>query len=366
MMHDYEKSLSNACLPDCAQDGANCEALASFPRVPIVHAPTPLEFLERLSARLGGPSIWVKRDDSTGLAGGGNKVRKLEFLVGAALQEQANTIITTGALQSNHARQTVAAANRFNMRSILLLTDSVNGRGPEYRSNGNFLINRILGAEVHIVPSDIEIGGQIAIVATREMETGNRPYVIPVGGSSAIGTLGYVACFLELAAQLQQRNVGCDAIILPTGSGGSQAGIVLGTLLSGSSVPVFGVSVGASMERQRAKMEELLQSAGALLNLGGEAIEHASLLIDDRFVGPGYGSPSQETIDAIRVVAESEGLLLDPVYTGKAMACLIASIRDGRFGRGQNVVFIHTGGAQVLGAYPEHFMWGASNHDWRD
>jgi D-cysteine desulfhydrase family pyridoxal phosphate-dependent enzyme len=358
MIHDHESGLNDGCLPGSAECSLAeaIHALSSFPRASMVHVPTPLEPLARLSAHLGGPLIWVKRDDCTGLAGGGNKVRKLEFLVGAALQEQADTLITTGALQSNHARQTVAAANRFDLRSVLVLTNSVSGRGPEYRSNGNLLIDRILGADIHIVPHDIDVRAQVAMVAAREIEKGNRPYVIPVGGSNAVGTLGYVDCFLELSAQLHRLNVKCDAILLPTGSGGSQAGIVLGTLLSRSNVPIIGISVGADFERQRAKVEKPLRSAQALLRIGDDAIEHAPLLIDDRFVGAGYGAPSQQTVDAIRIVAESEGLLLDPVYTGKAMAGLIALIREGRFRSDQNIVFIHTGGAQALSAYPEHFL----------
>ncbi len=329
--------------------------LAAFPRVAIAHSPTPFELLERLSARLDGPSIWVKRDDCTGLAGGGNKVRKLEFLIGAALESQADTLITAGAIQSNHARQTAAAAARFNMRSILVLSDSVSGHSDAYRRNGNFLIDRLLGADIRFIDGHVESGPVMESIAEREREEGRRPFVIPVGGSNAVGVLGYVAGFMELLAQLDEHAMTFDGIILPTGSGGTQAGLVLGALLAEWRAPILGVCVGSSAEPQRSKVEQALRSAVALLGVGDFRDDRSSLLFDDRFIGPGYGQPASETIDAIRLTAETEGLVLDPVYTGKAMAGLMALIREGRFRRNQNIVFLHTGGAQALSAYPEHF-----------
>jgi D-cysteine desulfhydrase/L-cysteate sulfo-lyase len=332
------------------------QLLSAFPRVSIAHAPTPFEFLERLSARLGGPAIWVKRDDCTGLAGGGNKVRKLEFLIGAALESGADTVITAGAIQSNHARQTAAAAARLNLRSILVLTDTVGCRGPAYRNNGNLLIDRLLGADIHLVGGDVDTESVLESIADRERERGRSPFVIPVGGSNAPGVLGYVAGFFELHAQIQEQATAFDAIVLPTGSGGTQAGLVLGAAFSGWCGDIIGISVGASAERQRMKIAKSLRSAAALLGIEDSDSNRADILVDDRFVGPGYGEPASETIEAIRIAAETEGLLLDPVYSGKAMAGLIALIRAGRFRRDQNAVFLHTGGAQALSAYPEHFI----------
>jgi D-cysteine desulfhydrase family pyridoxal phosphate-dependent enzyme len=332
------------------------QRLSGFARAVIAHAPTPLERLEGLSARLEGPSIWMKRDDCTGLAGGGNKVRKLEFIIGAALKSQAGTLITAGGIQSNHARQTAAAAARFNMRCILVLTDSVPGRSLEYRNNGNLLIDRLLGAEIHFVGGDIDSGPLMEAIAERERVKGNRPYIIPVGGSNAVGALGYVAGFFEMLKQFHEHGITSDGIVLPTSSGGTQAGLVLGALLSEWRSPILGICVGASADRQREKVEQALRSAATLLNMDHATLDEHPLLIDDRFIGPGYGQPTPETIHAIRLTAETEGILLDPAYTGKGMAALIALIRDGRFRRDQNIVFLHTGGSPALAAYPEYFQ----------
>jgi D-cysteine desulfhydrase family pyridoxal phosphate-dependent enzyme len=333
--------------------GKHC--LNSFPRAVIAHAPTPLKRLDSLSARLDGPTVWVKRDDCTGLAGGGNKIRKLEFLVGAAIEAGADVLITAGAIQSNHARQTAAVAARFHMRCILVLTDTVTGQGPVYRCSGNILLDRVLGAEINLVDGDAESGPLMGSIAERQRASGKLPFVIPIGGSNAIGTLGYVRGFLEMVAQFREHAISFDTVVLPTGSGGTQAGLLLGAGLSCWRGSVLGISVGALAERQRAKVEQCLRSAAELLGVEEPRAKGPSILIDDGFAGPGYGRPDAATIDAIRLTAETEGLLLDPVYSGKAMAGLIALIRADRFRRDQNVIFLHTGGAQALDAYSEHF-----------
>ncbi|MDI4234598.1 D-cysteine desulfhydrase family protein [Bradyrhizobium sp. Arg237L] len=340
-----------AVSPERAQQEA--QRLSAFPRVELVHAPTRLERLDRLSAKLNGPTIWVKRDDCTGLAGGGNKIRKLEFLIGAAREERADTVITAGAVQSNHARQVAAAAVRCDLRPILVLTDSVGGRGDLYRTSGNVLIDRLLGADIRLV-GDVESGPMMEEIAGQERERGRRPYIIPVGGSNAVGVLGYVAGYFELLTQLHERAIAIDSIILPTGSGGTQAGYILGAHLTGLEASILGISVGAPLESQRAKVAQHLRSAALLLSIEDVAAFKAPL-IDDGFVGPGYGQPASQTIDAIQLAAETEGLLLDPVYTGKAMAGLIALIQSGKFRRGENILFLHTGGSQALGAYADAF-----------
>lgn len=342
-------------LPRQADDrGVAARWLAPHPRVAIVHAPTALERLDRLSHALDGPTVWVKRDDCTGLAGGGNKARKLEFLVGEALADAADTVITAGAVQSNHARQVAAAAARFGLRTILLLTETVTGRGDAYQNNGNLLLDRLLRAEIRRA-GDVESAPVLARIAEEERAQGRRPCVIPVGGSNAVGTLGYVAGGLELLAQLGTLGVNATTVVHATGSGGTQAGLLLATRMAGAALDVLGISVGAPVERQRGRVLQALRAAAARIGMSDLHAVDAAVAVDDRFVGPGYGRPAAETIAAIRIAAETEGLLLDPVYSGKAMAGLIALIRAGRFRRGQHVVFLHTGGAQALGAYADDF-----------
>lgn len=328
---------------------------ALFPRVLIAHAPTPLEPLERLSRRLSGPDIWIKRDDCTGLAGGGNKARKLEFLIAAALADEADTLITAGAIQSNHARQTAAAAARFNLRCQLVLTDSVPGTPPHYRESGNILLDQILGAEIKLAGGDADSAHAMQDLAQALRCQGRRPFVIPVGGSNALGAFGYVQAFAELHAQAVERSLAVDHIVLATGSGGTQAGLLLGAHLHGWRGSIHGISVGASAQRQRLKVADVMRAAADLLTI---ETGDAEIRIDDRFVGAGYGQPAEDTIEAIRLTAESEGILLDPVYSGKAMAGLIASIRAGTFRRGEVVVFLHTGGSAALSAYSQHFTSG--------
>jgi D-cysteine desulfhydrase/L-cysteate sulfo-lyase len=321
----------------------------------MAHAPTALERLDRLSRYLNGPEIWIKRDDCTGLAGGGNKARKLEFLIGEALAAGADTIITAGAIQSNHARQTAAAAARCNLRCLLVLTNTVSGQGPRYRDNGNLLLDEILGAEIHLVNADTESAGEMEALAAHLRGEGRRPFIIPIGGSNAIGALGYVNGFTELHSQCAGNDPAFDHIVMATGSGGTQAGLLLGGLLHNWSGTVLGVSVGSDAARQREKVANVLRGAASLLNVSEKRRDDAPILVDDRFIGPGYGQPASDTLAAIRLTAESEGILLDPVYSGKAMAALIAAIQAGQFRRGQAVVFLHTGGHAALHAYPEHF-----------
>lgn len=360
MSNSNHKFRSNSSLAHPREQGHGRSfshgPLAAFPRAAIAHTPTPFERLERLSERLGGPNIWIKRDDCTGLAGGGNKARKLEFLIGAALAAKADTLITAGAIQSNHARQTAAAAARFNMRCILVLTKPVPGLGSAYDHNGNILIDRILGAEIHLAEAGAESAPVMEEIAARERGAGRRPFIIPVGGSNAVGTLGYVDGFFELSSQFEASGTAFDYIILPTGSGGTQAGLLLGAALLDWRGKILGVSVGSAAGHQSAKVKHVLLEASSLLDVKDRGFEEEAALINDRSIGPGYGQPAPGTIEAIRIAAETEGLLLDPVYSGKAMAALIAMARSGQLQPGQNVAFLHTGGSQALSAYPEYFQ----------
>ena len=323
---------------------------AGAERLPLAHLPTPLEPLERLSRELGGPRIWVKRDDCTGLAAGGNKTRKLEFLLGDALDQGADTVLTAGAVQSNHARQTAAACARLGLRCELFLKDAAPGRGESYGRSGNVLLDRILGAKVRILPGEAIPETAMEERAEALRREGRRPYTIPVGGSNAVGALGYVECARELSAQADGMSLKIDAVVHASASHGTQAGLAVGLARVGAEARLLGVSVGASAPQARANVERI---AVATCEHLGSPPRFAEIEVDDRFVGEGYGIPTPEGLAAIRLLARLEGLLLDPVYTGKAMAGIVEAAREGRFESDENVVFLHTGGWPALFAYNE-------------
>ena len=326
--------------------------LDQFAREPLVHGPTPLEFLPRLSAELGGPQIWIKRDDCTGLGFGGNKTRKLEFLVGAARAEGADTLLTFGARQSNHARQTAAAAAKCGLGCELILVDQVGYAEPSYQTSGNVLLDGLFGAAVHHVPDDHAAAERLGVILAELENQARKAYLIPPGGSSDIGTLGYVAAGLELAHQLQHLDMVPDAIVHATSTGGTQAGLDCGLALAASEVPVIGYNVYAGdVEAQRAAVQELRDRVADLVSadLTGRTLS----ILDAK--GPGYGLPTAEMREAVGLLAGLEGIALDPVYSGKAMAALISAIRDGRYGTDDVIVFVHTGGAPGLFAYEAEF-----------
>jgi len=328
--------------------------LARFPRVRLVHAPTPLEPLPRLTKHLGGPTLWVKRDDCTGLATGGNKTRKLEFLVAEALEQGADTLITQGATQSNHVRQTAAAAARFGLKCEALLEARIETDDRDYLENGNVLLDHLLGATLHHRPGGADMVAELDALAETLRSRGAKPYVIPGGGSSPTGALGYVASALELLHQANERRLRLDAVVVATGSTGTQSGLVTGLAGANSGIPVLGVCVRSPRERQEANVHNLASVVAERLGVRG-GIPRDAVVADDRFVGPGYGLPTPEMIEAVTLFARLEGLLLDPVYTGKAAAGLIGLIREGRFGKGENVLFLHTGGGAGLFGYRETF-----------
>ncbi|MFO1079576.1 MAG: D-cysteine desulfhydrase [Reyranellaceae bacterium] len=328
--------------------------LGRFPRVRLAHLPTPLEPLTRLSERLGGPRLWIKRDDCTGLATGGNKTRKLEYLVADALAQGADTLITVGALQSNHARQTAAAATRLGLKCVLVLEERQTQPTEVYRHNGNLLLDRLLGATLKRVPRDTPLVDAAERAAEEVRRAGGRPYVMPAGGSTPVGALGYVGCALELLQQANDQGLRIDHVVHATGSSGTQAGLLAGFEGARSGVKVLGVTVGRPKASQEHNVAQLLDRTWAHLGLAGEA-PHDAVAADDSYVGEAYGVPTPGMIEAVRLLAETEGVLLDPVYSGKAMAGLIDLVRRGRFGRDETVVFIHTGGQAGLFAYEPVF-----------
>jgi L-cysteate sulfo-lyase len=323
----------------------------ALPRIRFTEAATPLQPLHRLSAHLGGPRIFMKRDDLTGLAGGGNKARKLEFLAAEALAQGADTLVATGATQSNHARQTAAAAAQLGLGCVLLLERRLMGQPDAYYHAGNAQLNRVLGATTcEELPAGADVATAMAGLQAQLAQQGRKPYVIAGGGSSPLGAMGYVACAHEILAQAQAMGLVIDCVVHATGSGGTQAGLLAG-FSHGPRIPVLGYSVRFGSQRMAGVVAGI---ANGMEDLAlAPSVSATSIEVDDTHIGPGYGIGTPDAIEAIRLVGRLEGVLLDPVYTGKSMAGLIADVHRGRFRAGQNVVFLHTGGAPVLSAYAD-------------
>jgi L-cysteate sulfo-lyase len=324
--------------------------LARFPRVRLTQAPTPLEPMQNLSRLLGGPNLWIKRDDNTGLATGGNKTRKLEYLIGDALARKADIVITQGATQSNHARQTAAAAAKFSMACELILEDRTGYAHEDYRKSGNVILDRLLGANIRHVPANTDMDAAMAKLADELKSQGRTPYVIPGGGSNPVGALGYVTCALELAEQANVIGLDIDLLVHATGSTGTQAGLLAGLEGSRAGIPVLGIGVRAPRPVQEEKVYSLAARTAEMLGVPG-AVTRERVVANCDYIGEGYGLPTAGMMEALELVARTEGILLDPVYSGKAMAGLIDLIRKGRFTKGQNIVFLHTGGAVGLFGY---------------
>ena len=322
--------------------------LARFPRVRLAHLPTPLEPLPRLSEALG-VELWIKRDDCTGLAGGGNKTRKLEFLLGQAMVEGADTLVTQGAVQSNHVRQTAAAAAAHGLNCEIILEERTGSRAEDYVWNGNVLMDRLFGATIRRVPGGSDMVAELETTAADVRKRGGKPYVIPGGGSNAIGALGYVDCAREIVVQADELDMPIDRIVTATGSAGTHAGLVAGLAVMGADIPVLGIGVRAPKEKQEANVLKLARETAALLG-HPDAVTDDMVVADCDYVGEGYGLVDQAVIDALVLAARTDAIVLDPVYTGKAMKGLIALARAGRF-ENETVVFLHTGGAQGLFGY---------------
>ena len=325
-----------------------------FPRVALCHQPTPIEAMPRLSAALGGPQLFIKRDDCTGLATGGNKTRKLEFLVGEAVRENADMLVTQGAVQSNHVRQTAAAAAKMGMKCHVLLERRVPDRDETYETSGNVLLDDLFGATREFRPPNLDMNAEAEASTEKLRREGNRPYFIPGGGSNPTGALGYVNCAQEIADQSRASGQAFDWLVMGTGSTGTQAGLVAGFHSIGHDLPVMGVSVRQPRERQMNAVHGLTQKT--LEKLGSDGISLSKILVDDGYVGEGYGIPAESTLEAIRMTAELEGILLDPVYSAKGMAGLIGMARQGFFKPSDNVLFLHTGGATALFAYQDQIL----------
>lgn len=326
---------------------------SKIPRQKITHAPTPLEYAPRLSEELG-INLYIKRDDCTGLAGGGNKTRKLEYLIADAQSKNADTLITVGGIQSNHARQTAAAAAKFDFDCELVLQQVIGTPKQNYFENGNILLNNLFGAKIHQLAHDDDCDSFALTLMEQLKQQGKKPYFVPMGGSNEIGSLGYVECALELSDQLEQQALEIQQIILATGSAGTQAGLLAGLLMNEKNIPVLGINVSRPQNEQDPLVEELLHKV--VKKLGLELQQENELVhTNGDYYGKGYGIVSTEMLEAVSLCAKLEGLLLDPVYSGKAMAGLIDQCRKKVIEPGSNVLFLHTGGSAALFAYQSAF-----------
>ena len=322
-----------------------------FQRTRLCHSPTPIEAMPRLTEELGGPQLFIKRDDCTGLATGGNKTRKLEFLVGEALQQNADMLVTQGAVQSNHVRQTAAAACKVGMKCHVLLERRVPDRASDYEATGNVLLDDLFGATHEFRPAGMDMNSEAEVVAADLRQKGHRPYFIPGGGSNAVGALGYANCAQEIAEYSRETGETFDWLVMATGSTGTQAGLVAGFNAIGHDLPVIGISVRQPRERQMKAVHAL--TLKTLEKLGGSPVPLSQILVDDGYVGEGYGIPAASTMEAIRLTAQQEGVLLDPVYSAKGMAGLIGLVRQSFFKPTDRILFLHTGGSTALFAYEQ-------------
>lgn len=330
--------------------------LAQFPRRRYTEGFTPLEYLANLTKIMDGPEIYMKRDDLLGLAGGGNKTRKLEFLVADALLKGADTLITCGAVQSNHCRLTLAAAKKEGLHCHLVLEERVPGSyKPE--ANGNNFLFRLMGLEdenITVVPGGSPMVAEMEKVAEQLKAQGRKPYIVVGGGSDPIGATGYVACAEEILSQSFDMGVNFDYIVTTSGSAGTHAGLAVGFFGNNSQIPVIGITISRKNEVQVPLVQKLAKATAKHVGIREEFPDDGIICFDGYF-GAGYSRPTEEMIEAVKLVAQTEAILLDPVYSGKAFAGMLDLIRKGYFKKGEKICFLHTGGSPALYHYNTDF-----------
>lgn len=329
--------------------------LAQFPRRGYVKQPTPVEPLPAFSKALGGKvNIWIKRDDTLPGTGGGNKTRKLDFCIADALAKGADTIITCGAVQSNHCRLTLAWAVKEGLDCHLVLEERVPGSYNPQSSGNNFLFQLLGVSSITVVPGGSPMLQEMQKLADKLTAAGRKPYIIPGGASNSIGALGYVQCAQELQQQMFEQGCDFDHVIVPSGSAGTHAGFLLGMLACNINIPVTVIGVNRKKSVQEQAVFDLMHQTADLIGAAVNIPREAVVAYDD-YVGPGYSLPTAAMAEAVTLLARTESILLDPVYSGKAMSGLIDLVRKGVFPAGSNVLFLHTGGSPALYAYEDTF-----------
>lgn len=330
--------------------------LTQFPKRNYVQDATPIEALPAFSAALGGKvNIYIKRDDLLPGCAGGNKTRKLDFCIADALQSGADTIITCGAVQSNHCRLTLSWAVKEGLDCHLVLEERVPGSYKKDGSGNNFLFHLLGVKSTSVVPGGSNMLGEMEKLAEKLKNDGKKPYIIPGGASNAIGATGYVACAEEIMQQLFKKNLTIDHMVVPSGSAGTHAGIVVGMYGTNAGIPVSGINVSRKKDVQEEIVYNLAVETAKRLGMRGE-VPADQITCFDNYVGPGYSIPTDGMTEAVKLLAQTESILLDPVYSGKAMAGLIDLVRSGYFAEGSNVLFLHTGGSPALYAYLDTFQ----------
>ncbi len=329
--------------------------LAQFPRRGYVKEATPIEFLPNFSKALGGKvNVYIKRDDLLPGTSGGNKTRKLDFCIADALAKGADTIITCGAVQSNHCRLTLSWAVKEGLDCYLVLEERVkNSYNPE--ASGNNFLFRLLGVKgITVVPGGSDMMGEMEKVAEKLKAEGKKPYIVPGGASNALGALGYVGCMEEIMHQMFTQGLTFDHMVVPSGSAGTHAGIIAGMIGNNINIPVTGIGVNRPKAVQQEAVHKLANQALDLIGVEQRVPADKVIAFDD-YVGPGYSLPTDAMVEAVKLLARTEGILLDPVYSGKAMSGLIDLVRKGYFREGSNILFLHTGGSPALYAYLDCF-----------
>jgi len=321
--------------------------LEKFERIKLGHFPTPIEHLKNISKYLGGPNIFIKRDDCTGLATGGNKTRKLEFLIPDAIKNKAELVVTVGAVQSNHARQTAAAFTLLNLKCLIILEQRLNDPPEAYMNSGNVFLDKLFGAEIVLCPKNENVSDYSQKIVQDLQLKGTNIYFIPGGGSNEIGALGYVGCLNEIIKENSKYNF--TQIVHATGSAGTQSGLLAGRKYFNCNIPVTGISVISVKKTQEEKVYNLAKETCEMLQCNTK--DKSEVVEYDEYIGSGYGEPSDGMIEATKLLAKKEAILLDPVYSGKGFAGLIGLIKNKKFSKNDNVLFIHTGGAVSLSAY---------------
>ena len=327
-------------------------------RISLTRLPTSFYKLENLTEILGGPDIYIKRDDVMDLAHGGNKTRKLEYVFADALDKQADTVLTMGGIQSNHVRQTVSAAAKLGLESHIFLNNPVPERLKEMKGSGNYLMDKVMGASEYIIDGDDDrVAAEMERIEKELIVEGKTPYLVPMGASNGLGSLGYMAAAQEMMDEWEELGITPSHIFLGTGSGGTHAGLLAGLRYFGNkTTQVVGISVSQPEEVKKQTVRDVLKQIHEVIDLDPDLITEEDLIVSGDYYGEAYAYPTEDANEAIRLLGEKEGVILDPVYTGKAMAGMIDMIQNNKLENAKDVVFLHTGGAPAIHSFADLFL----------